>query len=183
MLPLLALASITTALSSTSGAQSAIEQAARAGKNREFIADHYPPGALKRGEQGAVAFRVTIEPDGSLGSCQVTKSSGYPGLDNETCEVMIFNARLKPVKRNGRAVRATQDGFIVWRHPSLSTQVASAGKNADASEIICKMSPKAGSMIIKVKQCLTKREWLHQEQVVKDEMERIQFRAFTSGGH
>ena len=148
-------------------------------KNREFIVKNYPPGARKRGEQGKVAFRVTIEPDGSLGKCEVTESSGFSGLDNETCEIMIFNARLKPVRDDtGRAIRSTQDGFIVWRLPkgTQATAASTAETMPKPDEIICKRSQKTGSLVGKTKQCMSRADWVRTEQATREQVDNIMFR-------
>ena len=180
MIPLLFFASFTTALvSSGSASENAGEQIARTANNGEFISKHYPTKALKRGEQGRVGFRVTIEPDGSLGACDVTQSSGFATLDKETCEIMVSYARLSPVRNaDGRAIRADQDGYIVWRLPAGATRVASAsGKKAlDPNKIVCKRIESTGSLIAKTRQCLTRSEWAQQERVVRDEVDRIQGR-------
>ena len=154
--------------------------------NREFIVKNYPPGAKKRGEQGKVTFRITIEPDGSLGSCDVIGSSGFAGLDQETCEIMIFNARLKPVYDNeGRAIRSTQTGFIVWRLPGAETQMASAPTPATMPKpdpVICKRTPKTGSLVAMTKQCMTKNEWKQTEQANRDQVENLMARGNCGGG-
>src|SRR3954468_9307586 len=115
MLHLLLLASIPAMLWSTeSGAPKAADQLVQDGKNGEFLWRYYPPGALKRGEQGRVAFRLTIEPTGTIGTCDVIESSGFRALDAETCEIMALYARVQPVRNEeGRAVRAVQNGYIV----------------------------------------------------------------------
>ena len=180
MLPLLLVASITTALASSgSGSQGATEQISRAANNGEFISKRYPAEALKRGEQGKVTFRLTIEPDGSLGSCDVTQSSGFATLDRETCEIMLHYARLKPVRNEeGRAIRATQDGFIVWKLPSSATKVASATSKTmpKPDQVICKRTPTTGSLIGKTKQCMTRAEWARTEQSTRDQMDNLQGR-------
>ena len=172
---LLSIASVCTAVQARETAQEA--------RNREFIAGNYPPGALKRGEQGRVSFKITVEPDGSLGSCEVAGSSGFAGLDNETCEIMIFNARLKPVRdKSGRAIRASQSGFITWKHPGASGNIATAtaASTPKPDEVVCKRSPRAGSLIAKTKQCMTRNEWLQSEQAVRDLMANLQFRAHSA---
>jgi TonB family protein len=185
MLTLLLLASIPSALSSAlAGGPDSAEQTVRQSTNGEFLSKHYPPGAYKRGEQGRVGFRLTIEPDGSLGKCDVTESSGFAALDRETCEVMVAYARLKPVRDSeGRAVRSIQPGFIVWRLPPGATRVASAGANKmpKPDQIICKREPTTGSLIAKTKQCLTRREWARQDAQNKDEMDLF-FRGHSCGG-
>jgi len=181
MVPLLLFASISTALASSgSGAEGASQQIARDARNGEFISKHYPPGALKRGEQGRVAFQLTIEPDGSIGACDVTESSGFPGLDQETCEVMVHYARLQPVRNDeGRAVRATTPGHIVWKLPNGATKIASATAPTTAlkpDKVICKRTQSTGSLISKTKQCMTRSEWARTEQNTRDQMDSLQFR-------
>ena len=180
MVSLLLVASITTALAlSGPGSQGATEQISRAANNGEFISKHYPPKAFKRGEQGKVSFRLTIEPDGSLGACDVTQSSGFSTLDRETCEIMVNYARLQPVRNEeGRAIRSTQDGFIVWRLPSSATKVASATSKTmpKPDQVICKRTQTTGSLIGKTKQCMTRSEWARTEQATRDQMDNLQGR-------
>ena len=165
------------ALASSAAIAPAPGETALQAANREFIVKNYPPGAKKRGEQGKVTFRVTIEPDGSLGSCDVIESSGYPGLDQETCEIMIFNARLKPVlDEEGRAIRSTQTGFIVWRLPGGDTQVAAAAPPTTLPKpepVICKRTQKTGSLVAMTKQCMTKNEWMQTEQATRDQVDNL----------
>src|SRR4051794_38429226 len=111
---LLVLASIPTVLwGMQSGAPDAARQLVQESKNGEFIWKYYPPGALKRGEQGRVAFKLTIDPTGTITSCDVTESSGFKALDAETCDIMGLYAHIQPERNaEGRAVRVVRDGFI-----------------------------------------------------------------------
>lgn len=147
-------------------------QTVRMSKNGEFIAAHYPPKALKRGEQGKVGFRLVVEPDGSLGTCEVTASSGFKSLDDETCELILRYARLQTVRNaEGRAVRAVQNGFINWKHPSGKGRFASRTQMAAASmpdKITCKRTPTTGSLIKRTKQCMTNREWADAEMLARN---------------
>ena len=171
---------------STATVAQAPAQTPQQAANREFIVKNYPPGAMKRGEQGKVTFQVTIEPDGSLGTCDVIESSGFAGLDNETCEIMVFNARLKPVlNEEGRAIRSTQTGFIVWRLPGNDAQVATAPTPATMpkpDQVICKRTQKTGSLVAMTKQCMTRAEWKQTEQATRDQMENLQARGNCGGG-
>src|SRR5436190_8046051 len=128
MMPFLLFASIPAMLwTMGSGAPDASDQMVRETKNGEFLWKYYPPGALKRGEQGRVAFRLTIEPTGVISTCDVTESSGFKALDAETCEIMALYAQVKPVRNSdGRAIRAQQAGFINWTLPPGATRVAAA---------------------------------------------------------
>src|SRR6476646_7716565 len=99
MVPLLVLASITPLLWSLgSGAPAASDTLIENAKNGEFLWKFYPAGAAKRGEQGRVSFRLTIEPDGLISTCDVTESSGFATLDKETCEIMGLYAPLAPIR-------------------------------------------------------------------------------------
>ncbi len=180
MVPLVVLASFATMLTSTGGgAPSASDQMVREAANGEFISRHYPPGALKRGEQGRVAFRLTVETDGSIGECDVTESSGFASLDRETCEIMVRHARTKPVRNaDGRTIRTTSPGHIIWKLPASTTRVASVSASTmeKPDKLICKRVQTTGSLIAKTRQCLSKRQWLQAEQEARDAAERIQGR-------
>ena len=166
-------------------APSVASETALQAQNREFVVQNYPAGPMKRGEQGRVAFRLTIEPDGSLSRCEVTESSGFAGLDNETCEIMLFNAKVSPVRNeDGRAIRATENGFIVWRLPGSPVQVATATATTmpQPDKLICKKSQKTGSLIAVTKQCLTKKQWVLAEQEAREAIERMQGKGYCDGG-
>jgi TonB family protein len=180
MVPFFLLASIPAMLTSMgSGAPDATNQMVQASKNGEFLWSYYPPGALKRGEQGRVAFRLTIEPTGTIGTCDVTESSGFKALDAETCEIMALYARVQPVRNEeGRAIRAVQNGFIMWKLPPGTTKVASASPNKTMpkpDQLICRKDITTGSLIATTKQCLTRAEWARQEQVNKQAVDQMGF--------
>ena len=177
MVFLTATASITAVLTGIgSGAPDNRDAVVRTLNNGEFISRYYPPESLKRGEQGRVAFRLTIEPDGSIGSCDVTESSGFAALDQSTCEILVSNARVKPVRNaEGRSIRADQGGYIVWRLPERSTVLAeSTAKTMPKPErLICKRSQTTGSLISKTKQCMTRSDWARTEKVWRQEVEEL----------
>jgi protein TonB len=164
------------------GASDASDQAVRAAKNGEFVWSYYPQGALKRGEQGRVAFRLTIEPTGTIGTCDVTESSGFRALDTETCEIMALYARVQPVRNDeGRAIRAVQNGYIVWKLPPGATKIASASTKTmpKPDQLICRKDITTGSLIATTKQCMTRSEWLLQEQNNRDQMDNLQGRGHS----
>jgi TonB family protein len=145
-------------------------------ENGEFIARNYPARALKAREQGKVGFRLVVEPDGSLGSCEVTASSGSKALDNETCELILRNARLNPVRNaDGRAIRAVQTGYINWILPSNAPQMASvsASTGSDPDRIICKRTARTGSLVARTKQCMTARQWAEAGRIARGEAARL----------
>jgi TonB family protein len=46
--------------------------------------DFYPPGAVRRGEEGAVAIEYVVDASGKLKDVAVVSSSGFADLDNAT---------------------------------------------------------------------------------------------------
>jgi periplasmic protein TonB len=185
MFSLLLLASVPATFgAAASGPAEGANDYVEASKNGEFLSRYYPEGAAKRGEQGKVTFQLTIEPDGSIGRCEVTESSGFRALDNETCDIMVRFARTKPVRNeDGRAIRAKQPGYIVWRLPEGATQVAAttALTMPKPEPLICKREAKTGSLVAKVKQCLTRTEWARQQREHQDEMDRLQGKGVCGG--
>ena len=179
MIPLLVLASITPILwNMGSGAPAATDTMVQDSKNGEFIWKYYPPGALKRGEQGRVAFKLTIDPTGTISTCDVTESSGFKALDAETCEIMALYARVQPVRNaEGRAIKATQSGFIAWKLPSGAVQIASAAPRKTMpkpDQLICRKDVTTGSLIATTKQCMKRSEWDLQQRETRDKFEQLQ---------
>lgn len=153
--------------------------------NRDFIASHYPPAARKAGEQGQVGFKVTIEPDGSLSTCEVTQASGFSALDNATCALILRHASFPTVRdAAGRAVRVVRLGHIDWKLPRGTVTASASTKRTteNPDQIICKRFQAPGSWIIKNRQCMTRAEWRRQERTVRDEVERVRDRVFC-GDH
>ena len=56
---------------------------------------HYPDSARQRGEEGSAVLRFTVDRTGRIIDFAVTKSSGYPDLD-ESIEQMMRGATLPP---------------------------------------------------------------------------------------
>jgi protein TonB len=78
----------------------------------------YPASALASGEQGRVAFRLTIAPNGRATDCVVTASSGSAALDGATCRLMISRARFTPARDSaGNPVEGPFEGNLVWQYP------------------------------------------------------------------
>ena len=69
----------------------------------------------------------------------------------------------------------TEPGFINWQLPAGYTPSLPPTDlaEADIAPIICKRDPKVGSTIIKIRQCLTAREWTVQERQWREELDRI----------
>jgi len=176
MLSLLILLSLPSLTSTVTMANVDGGQSVRISANGEFIAKNYPPRALKAREQGKVGFSLVVEPDGSLGSCEITESSGSKVLDNETCELILRHAHLNPVRNaDGRAIRAVQTGHINWKLPSNAPQMASvaAGTGPDPDRIICKRTAKTGSLVARTKQCMTGRQWAEANRIARGQANEL----------
>lgn len=61
-----------------------------------FTEDDYPAVALRNGDEGITAFRLTVGTDGRVSDCTVTSSSGSTALDAATCRILRARARFSP---------------------------------------------------------------------------------------
>lgn len=153
------------------------EAAARDAKNRAFVLDNYPPRARAAGEQGVVHFTISLDRDGRLRSCEVTKSSGYPLLDDETCELMVAHGVFKPIRNaSGRLINPTHAGSINWALPEGAATAPAPPILASAAmpeKLICRRITKTGSMAMTERRCLTSREWDLGDEYARDEVKRL----------
>src|SRR3546814_16083520 len=65
----------------------------------------YPEKARERGEEGTVEYRVDVDRDGVLRSCEIDKSSGHNVLDQAPCELMIQPVKFGPDGTEAGATR------------------------------------------------------------------------------
>ena len=78
----------------------------------------YPRSALRAGAQGSVTVRYTVEPDGSVSGCRVTRSSGYPELDSTTCRLIERRFTYRPATDlEGRPTRESVSKTYDWILP------------------------------------------------------------------
>ena len=150
-------------VASAAAAETAEQAAYRVAKNGEIVFNHYPPRALKAGEQGLVGFVLTLDKQGEPTECRVTHSSGHPLLDQETCSLIVNTGVFKPVRdARGNLVRqARTEGTISWQIPGrekVSTATAIARKDAP-EKIVCRRFARTGSLVGSDRICKTAREW------------------------
>lgn len=82
---------------------------------RLFDSD-YPPSARRAGVEGIVYVRYTVNPDGRVGTCTVTRSSGSDALDRTTCRLIQRRFRYRAARdAQGRAVPDDISNFYEWR--------------------------------------------------------------------
>lgn len=75
----------------------------------------YPAGLGEAGIGGTVSVQFSVETDGRVGRCFVTRSSGHPELDDLTCRLIERRYRFRPsLGPDGRPVRAQVAENHTW---------------------------------------------------------------------
>jgi TonB family protein len=81
------------------------------------------PIRTKEGEAGRTYFRVDVTVEGRAENCVITRSSGYPDLDEAACKNIMKRARFRPgTDDEGRPVRGTYSNSILWKTPQDRTR-------------------------------------------------------------
>src|SRR5690242_13160473 len=81
-----------------------------------FSVDDYPAAAKGTGAKGTVVARLTIDVTGRVVGCNIVQSSGFPVLDQATCNILRRRAHYGPgIDKQGRPVVSTIDESITWR--------------------------------------------------------------------
>ena len=155
-------------------------------RNWDTFMKLYPKRALAAGEQGLVAFRLTLDRDGHPTECQVTHTSGHKLLDNETCELLMMHAELKPPKdaQGDRMAAFRTEGVINWRLPRQEGPLVSPVKLTKADPLekkICKRSLKTGTLAGFERTCMTVREWDRQRAESIESISEMQGRKGFTG--
>ena len=87
-------------------------------QSRWVTADDYPSSDLRAGHTGTTGYRVVVGTNGRVSSCEVVRSSGWPGLDKAACAKVKSNARFQPgTDGTGAKTVDTYSGAVVWRIP------------------------------------------------------------------
>ena len=88
---------------------------------RCFLTSDYPLSAFEAREQGVVAVRVEVSPQGRATACAVTQSSGSAALDAATCTLLERRISIStPSIRNPVPVATTITGQVAWTLPPTS---------------------------------------------------------------
>lgn len=86
-----------------------------------FTDNDYPVDAIRKEEQGTVAFRLRVTSAGGVENCAVTASSGSASLDAATCRILSERAKLTPATdASGKAIAGDFDGRIRWVLPEIT---------------------------------------------------------------
>ena len=75
----------------------------------------FPLGLIGPGERASVGVRYAVEPDGTVGTCQVQRSSGFAEVDAMACRLIAARFRFRPARdRLGQPVRSTVTETHTW---------------------------------------------------------------------
>jgi protein TonB len=78
----------------------------------------YPAALQGSGAQGPVGVVLTVNAQGKVAGCAVTRSSGWTALDQATCNLLARRARYTPARdSNGNPATGTIDQEIDWKLP------------------------------------------------------------------
>lgn len=81
-------------------------------------AEDYPSLDLTAEHEGVTRFSLSIDTSGRVSGCTVTASSGWPGLDNATCRLIMKRARFSPaMDENGQPTTGAFASAIRWTIP------------------------------------------------------------------
>ncbi|MCU0890686.1 MAG: energy transducer TonB, partial [Sandarakinorhabdus sp.] len=75
----------------------------------------YPPAALALGQSGSVGYRLLVDAQGQVESCDIVESSGHAALDKGTCDLVARRARFVPARGvDGAPMAWSYRGRIKW---------------------------------------------------------------------
>lgn len=163
--------------------QKSVGQAYQMSRAGELVFRAYPAESLKRGEQGAVGYQISLFKSGRIRSCKVTKSSGFTRLDSATCDMILKYLQVKSAQKrtNGRAVR---DGQVQWALPGRFSPppptVSDAELATAQAEVFCRSVLQVGSLYRKSKLCLTRSDWTRAEENARFKTEAMRGGAAAS---
>jgi len=166
------------------------EQQTRNAINWQIFQKLYPPRAIAAREEGDVGFTVTLDSKGDVSACQVTKSSGHPMLDQETCKVVTLNAQFNPDSNVSASQTRTHQGLITWRLPdwAKAAEPTKLGGNTQTpivvtgvpEGVVCKKTVRVGTLAAFERTCMTPTEWAKQSDEQKQSWDELQGRKGSS---
>lgn len=150
----------------------------------EVMFKNYPPRALLAGEQGPVYFVVTLDKDAHPTSCQVTHGSGYPLLDQETCDLIVQHAVFNSAKdANGRVRAGVHEGVVNWTIPGQTpapiNPIPLTAETAPEKQV-CRNTQRVGSLAGVQRTCMTQSEWARQTDQTRQTWRQIQGQGYTN---
>lgn len=159
---------------------------AQSSSNWEVFQKLYPKRAIAAREEGAVGFKVTLDSKGEVTGCQVTHSSGYPLLDQETCQLVTLHAQFSPDPGLGVSQTKTHEGVIAWKLPASTAALSAPKMIAEGKapeKVVCKKVPRTGSLASFDRTCMTPREWAKQADESRQPYEELQGKKGSTSGN
>jgi protein TonB len=74
----------------------------------------YPGDAKEKGHEGTVTLHIMISAQGDVTNATVTKSSGFPELDQQAVSWVTSHWKYKPATAKGTAVASASDAQVVF---------------------------------------------------------------------
>lgn len=161
-------------------------------QNWDVMLSQYPARARAAREQGPVGFRITLDGEGYATECEVTSSSGYPSLDDETCRLIMTRGEFRGITdEKGRRASGIFEGVLKWQLPPPVGAAAAApppppvtqpglvqAKAGDKLE--CRRKLRTGSLADFERICLTKAEWQRAGERIRREWQEIRDKGHTN---
>jgi TonB family protein len=101
----------------------------------------YPAAARDAGQQGVVRVRFQISPQGNVGACTTTETSGSAALDVRTCEIITQRFRFAAARDgDGKPVSEWRSQKISWKLPAeaVASAMSAAQLKADVKVDVAK---------------------------------------------
>lgn len=78
--------------------------------------DDYRSSWIRRELEGATGFTLTIDANGRVSDCTVTRSSGHGELDAATCQLVMKRARFDPARgQDGGRTGGSYSSSVRWK--------------------------------------------------------------------
>lgn len=81
------------------------------------LGENYPTESKRLHEEGVCKVRLTVAADGTVHDVSLTKSAGYPRLDQACLEAFVHGGLL-PATEDGRPIATTLEIPITWKLPA-----------------------------------------------------------------
>ena len=108
-----------------SASATGVEQAPRFLNPEPISVQDYPRASLLAGEYGIVSVVLQISPEGKVGSCKITETSGHLELDERTCVLLTTKARFSAARdRDGSRIASeyrTATNWVLNQHRPVTT--------------------------------------------------------------
>jgi TonB family protein len=87
------------------------------------LGEDYPAESKLLHEEGVCKVKLTVTADGAVRDVSLTKSTGYPRLD-QACSEAFVHGGLLPATRDGKPITTTLEIPITWKLAATPSQAA-----------------------------------------------------------